>query len=108
MTEGTVKLYFLVVDIDCSDSTYCFGVIGNGSAFCVKKKCSVKMHLNVKMSFAGLDESLIIIWRKIHGLVFTSKPKLAISKIPRDVMSEWESQNVRTTDWTMEFQAIDG
>ena len=78
MTEGTVKL-FSVIDIDCSDPTYCFGVIGNGSAFCIKKKCSVKTHLNVKMSFAGCDESVVFIRRNIPGSVFT-KPKLSRSK----------------------------
>jgi hypothetical protein len=46
-TEGTGKL-FSVIDIDCSDSTYCFGVIGNGSAFCIKKRCTVKTHATCK------------------------------------------------------------
>ena len=39
VTEGIVppgKL-FSVIGIDCSDVLYCFGVIGNGSAFCIKK-----------------------------------------------------------------------
>ena len=106
MTEGTVK-FFSVIDIDCSDPTYCFGVIGNGSAFCIKKKCAVKTHLNAKMSFAGCDESFVFIRRNIPGSVFT-EPKLSRSKIPGDVMSEWESQNLSATDWSTEFQAVDG
>ena len=106
MTEGSVKL-FAVIDIDCSDTTYCFGVIGNGSAFCIKRKCPVKAHLTTKMSFAGLEESYIFIRRNIPGSVFT-EPKLSSSKVPSDVMSNWESQNLSATDWSTEFQAVDG
>jgi hypothetical protein len=101
-----VKL-FSVIDVDCSDSTYCFGVIGNGSAFCVRKRCTVKTHSTVKMSFAGRNESFVFIRRNVHGSAF-SEPKLAASKVPADVMSEWESQNLSVTDWSTEFQAIDG
>jgi hypothetical protein len=59
------------------------------------------------MSFAGREGSFVFICRNVHGSVFT-EPKLASSKIPSDVMSEWESQTLSVTDWSTEFQAIDG
>jgi hypothetical protein len=109
VTEGTVPVkLFSVIDIDCLDTLlYCFGVIGTGSAFCVKKNCNVKIHANVKVSFAGLDESFVFIRRNIPGSVF-SEPKLASKKVPVDVMAEWESKNFSIIDWATEFQAIDG
>ena len=79
MTEGTVKL-FSVIGLDCSDMTFCFGVIDNGSAFCIKKKCNIRTHTSVKMSFAGQDSSCVFIRRNIPGSVF-SEPKLNLSKI---------------------------
>ena len=108
--EGTVPVkLFSVLDIDCSDMTYCFGIINNGSSFCIKRNCSTKiLHETVKMSFAGKDVSFVFIRRNIPGSVF-SEPKLLTSKIPAgDVMSEWESKYLSGEEWTTEFQAIDG
>ena len=108
MIEGTAPAkLFSVIYIDCSDTSYCFGVIGNGSAFCIKKNCSVQTHTSVKMLFTGLERSFVFIRRNIPGSVF-SEPKLSTSKIPADIMSEWESKKLTTTDWLTEFQAIDG
>jgi hypothetical protein len=77
MTEGTVPAkLFSDIDIDCSDTSFCFDVIGNGSAFCIKKNCPVKTHASVKMSFAGLDKSFVFIRRNIPGSVF-SEPKMS-------------------------------
>jgi hypothetical protein len=59
------------------------------------------------MSFAGLNKLLVFIRRNIPGSVFT-EPKVSSSKIPDDVMEEWESQNLSTTEWSTEFQAVDG
>ena len=87
--------------------TYCFGIINNGSSFCIKRNCSTKIHETVKMSFAGKDVSFVFIRRNIPGSVF-SEPKLLTSKIPSDVMSEWESKYLSGEEWTTEFQAIDG
>jgi hypothetical protein len=110
MTEGTVppKL-FSVIGIDCSDLSYCFGVIGNhGVAFCIKKNCpAVKSHASIKMSFVGIDESYVFIRRNIPGSVF-SEPKLSTDKIPAEVMTDWDSKYLSITDWSTEFQAIDG
>ena len=107
-SEGTVPVkMFSVLDIDCSDRTYCFGVISNASAFCIKRNCTVKSHAGVKMSFAGSDLSFMFIRRNIPGSVF-SEPKLLTSKVPDDVMVEWESKTFSAYDWSMEFQAIDG
>ena len=96
-----------VVDIDCSDMTYCFGIIKNGSAFCIKKGRTTRTHASNKMSFAGCTDSFVFIRRNIPGSVF-SDPKLLSSKIPDDVMTEWQSKVLSTDDWTTEFQAIDG
>ena len=106
--EGTVvaKL-FSVVDIDCSDTAYCFGIIGNGSAFCIKNKCKVKTHANVKLSFAGTTKSFIFIRRNIPGSVFC-EPRLPVGRVPSDVMSEWQSKSLSLADWSLEFQAMDG
>ena len=42
--EGTVSsTSFSVIDINCSDKNLCFGVIGRGSAFCIRKNCNVGM-----------------------------------------------------------------
>jgi hypothetical protein len=82
-------------------------VIGTGSAFCVKKNCNVKIHANVKVSFAGVDESFVFIRRNIPGSVF-SEPKLSSEKVPLDVMAEWEAKSFSIIDWATEFQAIDG
>ena len=107
LSEGTVPNSFAVIDVDCSDSTYCFGVIKNGSAFCIKKNCSVKSHATAKMSFAGDDDSFVFIRRNIPGSAF-SQPKLSSSKISEEVMSEWESKKLVLADWITEFQAVDG
>ena len=98
---------FSVICIDCSDVTYCFGVIKNGSAFCIKKNCSIKSHATAKMTFAGDDDSFVFIRRNIPGSVF-SQPKLSSSKKTEEVMSNWESQNMILADWITEFQAVDG
>ena len=106
MTEGTVKLFSLI-DIDGSDPAVCFGLIGNGSAFCLKKRCNVKTHSSSKMTFAGLKESFAFIRCNAQGSVF-SEPKLSTSKLSDDVRAEWESKELSATDWAAEFQAIDG
>ena len=107
-TEGTVPLKLCsVVDIDCCDTSYCFGIIKNGSAFCIKKGCTTKTHASNKMPFAGCTDSFVFIRRNIPGSVF-SDPKLLSSKIPDDAMTEWQSKVLSTDDWTTEFQAIDG
>ena len=108
MTEGTVSAKsFAVIDIDCSDSTYCFGIIGNGGAFCIKTNCKTRTHATSKMSFAGVDDYFVFIRRNIPGSVFT-QPKLASSKIIDEVMLEWTSKTRGLAEWTTEFQAIDG
>ena len=63
-------------------------------------------HASAKMSFAGLNKLFVFIRRNIPGSVFT-EPKVSSSKIPDDVMEEWESQNLSTTEWSTEFQAVD-
>lgn len=106
--EGTaMTTSFSVIDIDCSDTTYCFGVIKNGSAFCPKRNCGVKSHATVKMPFAGDIDSFVFIRRNIPGSVF-SQPKVSSSKISAEVMAEWESKNLMLADWITEFQAVDG
>ena len=106
--EGTVpgKL-FSVIDIDYLDYFYCFGVIGNGSAFCTRRNCPVKTHASVKVTFCGKSESFVFIRRIIPGTVFC-EPKLASVKIPPEVMTDWESRSLTISDWVLEFQAIDG
>ena len=44
--EGTVKSFklFRVAEIDCSDPSVCFSVIGTNSGFCVRRDCSVKSY----------------------------------------------------------------
>jgi hypothetical protein len=82
MTESTVPVKLLaVIGIDCSDLTYCSGVIGNGSAFCIKPNCIVKTHSIVKMSFAGLlAESFVFIRQNIPsselGVLSTTVSKI--------------------------------
>ena len=108
MTEGTVSTKSVaVIDIDCSDTLYCFGVIGNGGAFCIKTNCKVRSHASAKMPFAGVDDSFVFIRRNIPGSVF-SQPKLASSKITDEVMLDWTSKTRGLADWANEFQAIDG
>ena len=106
--EGTVpgKL-FSIIDIDCSDYSYCFGVIGNGSAFCIRKNCPVKIHASVKVTFCGNPESFVFIRRAIPGTVFC-EPRLTSSKVPSEVMSDWPNRSLTISDWVLEFQAIDG
>ena len=87
--------------------TYCFGVINNASAICIKRNCLVKSHAGSKVSCAGTDESFVFIRRNIPGSVFC-EPKLLTSKVPDDVMSEWQSKTLTTDDWQIEFQAVDG
>ena len=105
---GTVSFKsFSIVNLDCSDPSYCFGVIGNGGSFCIKKNCGIKSHGLVKMPFAGVDDSFVFICRNIPGSVF-SEPKLSSSKIPEDVMEEWNSIKLDLSDWATEFQAVEG
>ena len=106
--EGTVVVkLFSIVDIDCADTDYCFGIIGNGSAFCIKRNCKVKTHANVKLSYAGTARSYIFIRRNIPGTVFC-EPKLPVERVPTDVMTEWQSKTLSLADWSLEFQAMDG
>ena len=107
-TEGIVpgKL-FSIINLDCSDGLYCFGVIGNGSAFCIKRNCGVKAHANSKVTFSGLTDSFVFIRRNIPGTVFC-EPKLSTAKIPKEIMSDWESKTLTFDDWLIEFQAVDG
>jgi hypothetical protein len=84
---------FSVLDIDFFDMTYCFGVIGNGSSFCIKRGCTTGTHASYKMSFAGSHESFVFIHRNIPGSVF-SDPKLLSSTLPDDVMTDWTSKRL--------------
>ena len=106
MPEGTVKL-FAVLDLDCSDLSFCFGIIGTGSAFCVRRNCRIKAHANFKVSFAGAPESFVFICRNIPGTVFR-EPKLSSDKVPAEIMSDWVAKTLSISAWTTEFQAIDG
>ena len=43
-TTSSKSLYCVSDDIDCSDDTLCFGMIGAGSSICVRKNCTVSKH----------------------------------------------------------------
>ena len=107
--EGTVPMkLFSVVEIECSDMTYCFGIINNASTICIKRNwCPVKSHAGFKVSCAGTDESFVFTRRNIPGSVFC-EPKLLTSKVPDDDMTEWQPKTLTTDDWQIECQAIDG
>ena len=108
VSEGTVPSeLFSVIAIDCSDMTFCFGAMCNRSSFCIKRNCTTKIHATSKMLFAGTSDSYVFIRRNIPGSVFV-EPKLLSTKIPDDVMNDWESKTLSSTDWSTEFQAIDG
>ena len=98
---------FYVIDINRSDKSLCFGIIGHGSSFFIIKNCSTKSHLVSKMSLTGSDESFIFIRRPIACTVF-SEPRLPSFKIPEEVMNDWKFKMLTFDNWTTEFQAVDG
>ena len=63
--EGTVSsTLFSGIDINwCSDRSLCFGDIGRGNAFCIRKNCNFGTHKVSKMSLAGKDESFLSVVR---------------------------------------------
>ena len=107
--EGTTSLkLYSVIDINCSDETLCFGVIKKvASAFCIRRNCTTRSHLDEKMSWAGTDGSFVFIRRQITNTVF-SEPRLPTSKVPVEVMNDWTSKNRTLEEWTTEFEAIGG
>jgi hypothetical protein len=109
LPEGTISLtLFSVIDINCADKTLCFGVIKKGaSAFCIRENCTTKSQLDEKMSWAGTDASFVYIRRQIQSMVFL-KPRLSSSKVPEEVMNDWNFKNRSLEEWITEFQVIDG
>jgi hypothetical protein len=100
------KLYGVSDDIDCSDNTLCFGLIGAGSAFCVRKNCGVKSHSQSKISLAGGPEKYVFIRRNAPGTVF-SRPSLLLDKIPQGTRDDWATKFLPLSEWTLKFQAVE-
>jgi len=97
---------FSVSVIDCCDRTLCFGMIGTGSAFCIKKGCSVKSHLSAKLPLAGQSGVFVFICRNIPGTVF-SEPYLLVERISVNVRTDWENLQLPLMEWSLKFQAVD-
>jgi hypothetical protein len=106
--QGTssAKLYEVSEDIDCSDDTLCFGLIGAGSAFCVRKNCSVRSHAHSKFSLAGTAGTYVFIRRNVPGTVFAC-PSLSLDRIPQATRDDWAKKSLPLSDWTLKFQAVD-
>ena len=107
--EGTTSskfLYSVSDDIDCSDVTLCFGMIGAGSSFCVRRNCSIGKHAVSKFPLAGTTGRYVFIRRNVPATVF-AKPCLFVDRIPLGVRVDWSSKSLPLSEWTLQFQAVD-
>ena len=93
-------------DIDCSDSTLCFGLIGAGGSFCVRKNCRTSSHALSKWPLAGTTGTYLFIGRSVPGTVF-SQPFLSLDKIPQGVREDWSSMSTTLPEWTLKFRTVD-
>lgn len=96
---------FSVAKIDCSDARLCFGRIGVGSAFCFRRDCNIKSHIEIKMPFAGSSDVIIIICQSV-GISAFVEPSVNESQIPTTVWTEWRDKTLTLAEWRREFQVV--
>ncbi len=97
---------FSVVKLDCSTPGLCFGMIGVGSAFCVKVDCKVKSHLEHKIALLALATVVVVIQRPTPFTAFR-EPILPASRISKSIWKDWEGKSMGLLEWTKELQAVD-
>ena len=99
------KLFFIVC-VDCGDPRVCFGNVGVGSVFCVRKDCGVKSHQGAKSAFAGTGVNLVFIKRNSSSENVFTEPSVPWDQIPEEVRMEWFSTSYSLPRWIQEFQAV--
>ena len=107
--EGTVDVstkLFVVVVIDCLDKTVCFGSIGAGGSFCVKRNCTTKSHSSSKVRFLGWNRTMVFIQRINPTMAFL-EPNLDLGNVSDNVVEGWRNQRLSLAAWILEFQAAD-
>ena len=70
-TGTNTSKMFSAVKVNYSDSSLCFGTIGIGRAFCVKRTCGVRSHADNKMPFVGLAATLVFIRMNVTSMHIT-------------------------------------
>jgi hypothetical protein len=83
----------------------CFGKIGAGSAFCIRRDCSVKSHAESKIPLVGTDMEYVFICQLVGSSAFV-EPVVSEGQIPPVVWSEWENKTLPLNEWRREFQAV--
>jgi hypothetical protein len=103
---SSLKMYS-VVRISGGDESICFGSVGTGNAsFCIKKHCSIKAHMESKVSIMGIRSTRIFISRKVGSTVFV-EPSVDSSKISAEVWENWKQKQGSLREWNQEFCAVD-
>jgi hypothetical protein len=82
-------------------SAICKGVVGQGSAFCLKENCDVRAH-RLKKAFI-LPNQLYVM--KPNGTAFI-EPSVPKTKLSDDYYAELKSAKYRLSDWTTKMAII--
>ena len=93
-TSGTVSdKLFSIVCVDCGDPrVLCFGNVGVGGVFCVRKDCGIKSHQGAKSAFAGTGVKLVFFMRNLSSENVFTEPSVPWDQILEDeVRMEWFS-----------------
>lgn len=84
----------------------CFGKIGAGGTFCIRRDCAVKSHLETKIPFGSTDMDYVFICQVVGASAFV-EPVVSEGQIPASVWAEWEDKTLGLADWRREFQAVE-
>ena len=80
---------------------YCFGVIGQGGTFCVKRGCVVAVHRTTK--FKATPESLYVLKNAESAFV---EPVVATNKLEDSLLESWLSERASFAEWRKRFGLV--
>lgn len=82
----------------------CFGNIGDGGKFCLRKSCSIAAHRSASKFHPTAEGSVVI--AKSRDVAFAS-PALGGSVLPEDVFTSWCNTAKTLPSWLVFFQAAE-
>ena len=104
--SGTNLKLYTVARFDRSDSSYCFGVIKGGGAFCCKVNCTTGSHAENKVNFREGDGDIVFIERSSTSGY--ACPYLTMGQAPDRVWwADWRVRSLDLLEWSRRFQALD-
>jgi hypothetical protein len=99
---------YSVVSVAGSDRSVCFGIVGNGGSFCIRKNCVIRSHADAKIWFQGNVETCFFIRRGGEGnSILYSQPSIDERRVPVEVRKSWKDQEMTLVEWKLAFRAVE-